>query len=102
MSKQFAVVLTPQAQEDLDEISDQRTQKAIVNKTLELQTEPEKRGKQLSGDLKSYYSVRAAGQRYRAIYEIHTSEDRVLIVVIGIRKEGDKKDAYEIASKRLT
>ena len=83
-------------------------------------TEPEKRGKPLTEDLKGYYSVRAAGQRYRVIYQIQVLEvestppqkvklknsrpliDRlVTVVVVGLRKEGSKQDAYEVARKRL-
>lgn len=98
---EFEIILTAQAQEDLAAISDQKTKEAIVRKTLELKTEPDKRGKPLTGNLKKYYSVRAAGQRYRTVYEVYAAESIVLIVVIGIRKAGHKQDAYEIARKRL-
>jgi mRNA interferase RelE/StbE len=113
----YRIVFTKQALEDLNAIEDQRSQKAISSKIDDLQTEPEKRGKPLTEDLKGYYSVRAAGQRYRVIYQAQVLEletltkgkdetplviDRVVtIAVIGIRKEGSKNDAYEIAHKRL-
>ena len=119
----YRIVITPLAQADLKAIEDQRSQKAIVSKINDLQAEPEKRGKPMKEDLKGYYSVRAAGQRYRIIYETQILEleatppqkpkqqdkdssptvDRVVtVVVIGIRKEGSKNDAYEIARKRLS
>jgi mRNA interferase RelE/StbE len=113
----YRIVITPQAQSDLKAVEDQRSQKAIASKIDDLQTEPEKRGKPLTEDLKGYYSVRAAGQRYRVIYQVQILEleppppkrkdanlegdGAVIIEVIGIRKEGSKKDAYEIAHKRL-
>jgi mRNA interferase RelE/StbE len=118
----YRIVLTPLAQSDLKAIEDQRSQKAIVSKINDLQTEPEKRGKPMREDLKGYYSLRAAGQRYRVIYKTQVLElepsptqkgqqqnkdssptvDRVVtVVVVGIRKEGSKSDAYEIARKRL-
>jgi mRNA interferase RelE/StbE len=112
----YRIVFTKQALEDLNGIEDQRSQKAISSKIDDLQAEPEKRGKPLTEDLKGYYSVRAAGQRYRIIYQAQVLEvetptkgkeknrtiDRVVtIAVIGIRKEGSKHDAYEIARKRL-
>jgi len=95
------VVITSKAQEDFVSITNQSTRKAIANKFIDLKTEPEKRGKPLTGDLKGFYSIRAASQRYRIIYEVTLSEGLVSVVVIGIRKEGDKKDAYEVARKRL-
>ncbi|MEZ4630023.1 MAG: type II toxin-antitoxin system mRNA interferase toxin, RelE/StbE family [Deinococcales bacterium] len=97
----FEVVITSKAQKDLASITNQRTKKAIASRLIDLKTEPEKRGKPLTGDLKGFYSIRAASQRYRIIYEVTISEGMVSVVVIGIRKEGDKKDAYEVARKRL-
>jgi mRNA interferase RelE/StbE len=114
---QYRVVFTARARFDLKAIEDQRSQKAIVSKIDDLQTEPEKRGKPLTEDLKGYYSVRAAGQRYRVIYSVQVLElepgkpkqkekqpliDRIVtVLVIGIRKEGSKHDVYAIARKRL-
>lgn len=123
----YRIELTEAAREDLKDIQDQRSQKAIATKIDDLKTEPEKRGKSLTDDLKGYYSVRAAGQRYRIVYRVKVTElkptekteslrqvsksnqknsspamDRVVtVVVIGIRKEGSKQDAYAIARKRL-
>ncbi len=116
---QYRIVLTSHALADFKEIEDQRSKKAIASKINDLKTEPEKRGKPLIEDLNGYYSTRAAGQRYRVIYQIQIIElepisqqkkqkdpkpiiDRlVTVVVVGIRKEGSKKDVYEIARKRL-
>ena len=63
-------------------------------------TEPDKRGKAPKGSLADYRVVRAAGQRYRVVYQVALLEE-VVTVVVGIRKEGDKCDAYRVASKRL-
>lgn len=119
----YRVELSEEAKADLKAVEDKRSQQAISSKIDDLKTEPEKRGKPLTDDLKGYYSVRAAGQRYRVVYRIKVTElnptepqkaskgkqedsspivDRVVtVVVIGIRKEGSKHDAYEIARKRL-
>ncbi len=97
----FTVELNDDAEVDLKKISDTRTQRAIANGLLRLETEPAKRGKALSGDLEGYYSIRLAGQRYRAVYSISVSQGVVTVVVVGIRREGDKKDVYRVASKRL-
>lgn len=101
MAKTFDVIITDKAQGDLNMISDTRTYQAIARKIDALELEPNKQGKPLGKDLADYRAVRAAGQRYRVIYHVAMLEGRVTVVVIGIRKEGDKRDAYKVASKRL-
>jgi len=53
----------------------------------------------LTDELTSYRSVRAVGQRYRIIYKVEEQRVMILVVALGIRKEGDKKDIYELAKK---
>lgn len=101
MPERFSVIATPQAQADLRSISDTRTYQAVTRKIDALELEPDKQGKPLGKDLADYRAVRAAGQRYRIIYQVGTLEGVVTVVVVGIRKEGDKRDAYRVASKRL-
>jgi len=50
-------------------------------------------------DLKKYRSLRAAGQRYRILYQVKNKEVLVIVVAVGIRKEGDKNDLYHLAKK---
>lgn len=113
----YRIEFSEEALADLKAVEDQRSRKAIASKIDDLQTEPEKRGKPLTDDLKGHYSVRAAGQHYRVVYrvkvtELKPSEDKekdsspvvdrvVTVVVVGIRKEGSKSDAYAVARKRL-
>lgn len=101
MPEPFDIILTTEAQADLGGVTDNRTYAAIEAKIDELTTEPDKRGKALSGSLVDYRVVRAAGQRYRVVYQVAALEGVVTVVVVGIRKEGDKHDAYRIAAKRL-
>lgn len=95
----FTVELNRDAEADLLAIDD--TRKAISEGLLRLETEPAKRGKPLTKDLEGYYTIRLAGQRYWAVYSISVSQGVVTVVVIGIRKAGDKRDVYRVASKRL-
>lgn len=97
----FTIILTDDAQRDLENITDLRTYQAIERKIDELQNEPDKRGEALHGNFKDYRKLKAA-KRYRIIYQVAMLEGVVTVVVIGIRKEGDKADAYEVARKRLT
>lgn len=101
-SPYFRVVLTAEADGDLGQISDAATREVILRRALELRTEPLKQGKPLKGALKAYRSVRAAGQRYRIVYQVAVTAGQVVVAVIGIRKAGSKRDAYAIAEKRLS
>ena len=111
----FEILLTEQAEVDLNAISDTRTATAIEKRIDKLEGDALALGKELQGDLNGYYSVRAAGQRYRIVYQVALIEATessappdspdpdglVTVLVIGIRKEGDKRDVYRVASKRL-
>ena len=101
MADTFIVIVNNDAERDLDAVTDARTYEAISRKIRGLEQEPQKQGKQLSGDLAAYRVVRAAGQRYRVVYQVATLEGVVTVVVVGIRKEGDKRDVYRVAGKRL-
>jgi len=98
--KKWVVTLTREAKVQLLAISDQRIQESIRRRIGRLEDEPEKQGKPMKEELSGYRSIRAVGQRYRIIYKIENEKVTVLIVALGIRKEGDKKDVYEQA-KRL-
>lgn len=74
-----------------------RTQ--IIAKIEHLKQEPDLVGKPLVDPLRGYRSVRAEGQRYRIIYQVQELSIIVLVIAIGIRKAGDKKDIYELMKK---
>jgi mRNA interferase RelE/StbE len=101
MTRTFDIIITDEALSDIDAIQDQRTHQAIERKIDALELDPDKQGKPLGKDLADYRAVRAAGQRYRIIYQVAMLEGMVTVVVVGIRKEGDKRDVYRIANKRL-
>ena len=97
----FKVSFTEDADADLRQISDLRTREVILTRTIQLQNEPLKQGKPLVGDLRGFRSVRAAGQRYRVVYQVAVSRGTVIVVVIGVRKSGSRQDVYVQAAKRL-
>jgi len=97
--KHWKIEVTDRAREQLIAIKDSRISQSISDRIDKLQTEPEKQGKLLKDDLVGYRSVRAVGQRYRIIYKIQEELILVLVVLVGIRKEGDKKDAYAQARR---
>lgn len=80
---------------------DPATLRQIMAKIESLKAEPILMGKALKGPLKEFRSVRAAGQRYRIIYKIINEEVIVIIIAVGIRKEADKRDIYQLIKKYL-
>lgn len=93
----YQIEITPTAFESLEAIRDRRTRSAIIRRIDGLAEAPEKQGKPLRGWLVGFTSVRAAGQRYRVVYRIDTRGKRVLVYLIGIRKEGSRRDVYALA-----
>lgn len=97
--KQWNVIVLPIAEKQLEAISDQRVQQRLRASLRQLERNPEK-GKPLSYELAGCLSIRAVGQRYRIIYKLKGERVLVVVVAVGIRRDGDKKDVYEVA-KRL-
>jgi mRNA interferase RelE/StbE len=69
-------------------------------------SDPRKAGKPLTGPLEGLRSITHG--RYRAIFSVDEEEIageevrlhvRVVVEVVGIRKERDKRDVYKIATK---
>ena len=85
----------------LEKIQDRRVRDKIRDRIDGLAEEPEKPGKPLTGELTGSRSLRAVGQRYRIIYRIEEGKVLVLVMALGIRKEGSGKDIYVLAQKLL-
>lgn len=95
----YKVIIQPVALEMLGRIKDRRIREKIFQRIEELAQEPEKRGKPLTEELLGCWSLRAAAQRYRIIYKIDGQQVEVIVIAVGLRKAGDRKDAYEIARR---
>ncbi|HBG07152.1 MAG: plasmid stabilization protein [Geobacteraceae bacterium GWC2_58_44] len=95
----WRIVITPTALRMLADISDRRIRDKIFTVIDRLAEEPEKQGKALLGELSGLRSIRAVGQRYRVIYAIKELEIIVVVVAVGIRREGAKDDIYTLAKK---
>ncbi|MCC3405630.1 MAG: type II toxin-antitoxin system RelE/ParE family toxin [Microcoleus sp. PH2017_10_PVI_O_A] len=100
-STEYDIQLTPLALEMLAEVKDRREQQKLRDRIDQLKIEPEKQGKALVDNLSGFRSIRAVGQRYRIVYKVE--QERVMVVVVGLgrRKDGDKKDIYSILQKLL-
>lgn len=95
----YTVEFNEAAKKQLAGIKDKRICTKILERAEALATDPEKQGKELGGELEGYRSVRAASQRYRIIYRIDGENVVVVVVSLGIRKEGDKKDVYKLTQR---
>jgi len=97
--KHWNTVIMPVAKKHLASIKDRRIQEGLKTSLRRLEYEPEKQGKPLSDELAGYRSIRTVGQRYRILYKVEEEQVIVVVVAMGIRKAGDKKDVYELAKK---
>jgi mRNA interferase RelE/StbE len=95
----WQVIILPIAERLLAAIKDTRIRQNISKRISRLEVDPEKQGRPLSEELAGYRSIRAIGKRYRIIYKLEAERVVVIVVTLGIRKEGDKKDVYELAKK---
>ncbi len=97
--KHWNVIILPRAKKHLATIRDRRVQEGLKTSLRRLEYEPEKQGKPLSDELTGYRSIRAVGQRYRILYKLEAEQVIVVVVALGMRKQRDKKDVYELAKK---
>ena len=95
----YQVDITPAALEALEAVADRRTRSAIVRRIDAMAEEPKKLGKPLRGWLTGFLSLRTAGQRYRVIYKVDDEKKRILVYLVGIRKEGNRRDVYALAER---
>jgi mRNA interferase RelE/StbE len=93
------VRLTLPALRQLAAIKDTRSRESISRRINALEQDPDEQGKPMTGELLGYRSIRAVGQRYRILYRLEAEQVVVVVVAVGIRKEGDKADIYELAKK---
>ena len=96
----YQILITDTCLSLIQKIPNKKTQRTILNRIERLSNEPDKQGKRLVKKLSGFRSVHAAG-RYRVIYKIEKQTVIVYVLAVGIRKEGDKRDIYEITKKLL-
>jgi mRNA interferase RelE/StbE len=99
---EYKIIFSIQAQKLFTDIKDRREQSIILARIEKLKDEPEKQGKALSEELLGYRSIRSVGQRYRIIYKIDQEQVVIVIVGIGRRKEGDKRDVYAVTQDLIS
>lgn len=85
----------------LEKVADRRIQEQILKRAEQLRADPEKQGKPLVAELAGYRSLRAAGERYRIVYQVVRSRVLVIVIGAGIRREGSSRDIYSLARRLI-
>ena len=108
MTRRVKVQWTRPARDALAKLPPE-VRRTILDKTAALANcDPTAVHKRLAGPLWNYYSIKVT--RYRAIYcvdeETLANGDvlifvRVVVVAVGIRKKGDRRDIYRLAEKLI-
>lgn len=97
----YRIVLTATALKLLEAISDRRIREKIRDRIDGLAHDPEQQGYPLGGNLAGIRSLRAVGQRYRILYRVERAKVLVIVLAVGLRKEGDRHDIYRLAQKLI-
>lgn len=101
MTPRYRIFLTSKARKQLAEVTDQRVLSKLNQAISGLEIDPDKQGKPLTGDLAGFRSIRAVGQRWRILYQVKGDQIEVLVVLLGLRREGDRSDIYALARRLL-
>lgn len=94
-SLEFEVQWTEKAESLLSQIKDTTLRKRIVARANRLKAEPVKQGEPLKYALSGFYSAPVA-QRYLLIYQVKQDELIVIIHAVGIHRQGEKSDVYNV------
>ncbi len=97
----WQVEFTKFALKQLQDITDNRVRDNLFKRIEELANDPENQGKPLRNELSGLRCMRAIGQRYRIIFRVERERVIVIVVAVGIRKEGDRADIYQIATRLM-
>ena len=92
------VRISTEALEQLKNIKDRSVRQELFERIKKLANDPEEQGKPLRNELAGLRSVKAVHRRYRIVYQVEREEVVVVVVAVGIHKEGDRADIYRQAA----
>ena len=101
MPQRYEVHYSEEAEEMLAKVKDRRVQTKLADLVDGLALDPELRGKPLMRDLFGFRSIRGIGQRYRIVYRVDPTALQVVVYGLGLRKEGDREDIYELMRRAV-
>jgi len=94
----YTVRINRGALKQLESITDRRIRQELFDRIKELAIDPDQQGKPLRNELAGLRSVKAVHRRYRIVYQVEREEVVVVVVAVGIHKEGDRADIYRQAA----
>ena len=92
---EYEIQWTEKAVSLLEQIKDTALRSRIAARAERLKTEPGKQGEPLKYALSGLYSTPVA-RRYLIIYEVKEDEPVVIIHAVGIHRQGDRADVYNL------
>ncbi len=95
----WQVIVVPHAEAQIKAVLDRRMKEILLRAIVKLNEDPDKQGKPMSGKLVGHRSIRAVGQRFRILYRLDHGRVRVLVVMVGLRREGSRDDVYAEAER---
>lgn len=95
MARNYRVVVTTEAEKLLKAL-DPAVFQIIQNGVRKLQDSPEL-GKPLTGNLRGLRSWKVS--RYRIVCSLSERKETIVVVGAGLRKEGDKRDIYNLLQR---
>lgn len=75
------------AEQDLKNL-DARTREACLKRIVQLEFDAQIQGKPLIRELQNHRALKLLNRQYRIIYTIQRQADLVIVVVVGLRREG--------------
>lgn len=87
----------PEALDDINEI-DPASQRRVFKAICKLQTEPEKRGAPLGGELTTFRKLVVGNRQFRVVYRVESDGAVVVVWVVATRVDAQ---CYELAMARL-
>ena len=101
MKSSWRIEIAPTGYRSLEEISNKKVLRDIVQVIDRLEEDPEHQGKALVHPLEGLRSVRAARDRYRVLYRVDSDRRLVSVLLVALRKAGREDDVYALAQKLL-
>ena len=97
----WKILFTPEAKKSLKALKSKDVQREVVERLKELSKDPEiqKRRKMLRGELSGLYSIRVGGRRYRIVYKLDGEKLVIIVIHVGKRESGAKKEIYQLTKK---
>jgi len=96
----YDIKFTLAGREIADDYVSKADGKQVKKKIRELRNAPGKRGKPLRKPLDGLRGI-ACGRKYRIVYEVDSEEKVVYIYGVGLRKEGDRDNVYNVVKKSI-